>query len=182
MNSVVYKIQYQKRGRFSLEYNSCIATVCLNKRYSISYYYLSFSIYAVGYGDVSSSKNLFVAANPDFTSLTFEEISEWKELIPLDIHVPTYDSGVKCCCFNECSDTVAVATGSRSVYLLDMQTHNDIQSYECNSVVGQLQRGLLPSSWLGCVNRTVFSFDPRDDRPLPLCSSANAFSLSPNKQ
>ena len=165
MNSVVYKIQYQKRGRFSLEYNSCIATVCLNKRYSISYYCLSFSIYAVGYGDVSSSKNLFVAANPDFTSLTFEEISEWKELIPLDIHVPTYDSGVKCCCFNE-----------------DMQTHNDIQSYECNSVVGQLQRGLLPSSWLGCVNRTVFSFDPRDDRPLPLCSSANAFSLSPNKQ
>ena len=72
MNSVVYKIQYQKRGRFSLEYNSCIATVCLNKRYSISYYCLSFSIYAVGYGDVSSSKNLFVAANPDFTSLTFE--------------------------------------------------------------------------------------------------------------
>ena len=139
------------------------------------------SIYAVGYFDVSSSRNLIVAASPNFASLVFEELSESKKLIPLDILTPTYEGGVNCCSFNDISDAVAVSVGSQSVYLLDMLTHQDVFSFNFDSALNQLQRGLTVNSWLGNAGGVVVSLDSRDSRPNPLISSVNTFSLSPDK-
>lgn len=140
------------------------------------------SIYAVGYFDIASSQNLVVAASPNFASLVFEELSESKKLIPLDILTPTYEGGVNCCSFNDVSDTVAVSVGPQSVYLLDMQTHQDVLNYNFDSVLNQLQRGLDVNSWLGNAGNVVVSLDCRENRPNPVITSSNAFSISSDKR
>lgn len=140
------------------------------------------SIHAVGYFDVACGRNLIVAASPNFASLVFEELNEHRKLIPLDILTPTYEGGVNCCSFNDVSDTVAVSVGSHSVYLLDMQVHQDVSSFSFDSVLSQLQRGLTMNSWLGNAGKVVVSLDNRESRPIPLLSSLNVFSLSPDKR
>ena len=140
------------------------------------------SIHAVGYFDVACGRNLIVAASPNFASLVFEELNEHRKLIPLDILTPTYEGGVNCCSFNDVSDTVAVSVGSHSVYLLDMQVHQDVSSFSFDSVLSQLQRGLTMNSWLGNAGKVVVSLDNRDSRPIPLLTSLNVFSLSPDKR
>ena len=140
------------------------------------------SIHAVGYFDVACGRNLIVAASPNFASLVFEELNEHRKLIPLDILTPTYEGGVNCCSFNDVSDTVAVSVGPHSVYLLDIQVHQDVSSFSFDSVLSQLQRGLTMNSWLGNAGKVVVSLDNRESRPIPLLSSLNVFSLSPDKR
>ena len=140
------------------------------------------SIHAVGYFDVACGRNLLVAASPNFASLVFEELNEHRKLIPLDILTPTYEGGVSCCSFNDVSDIVAVSVGSQSVYLLDMQVHQDVSSFSFDSALSQLQRGLTMNSWLGNAGKVVVSLDSRESRPIPLLSSSNVFSLSPDKR
>ena len=142
------------------------------------------SIYTVGYADLSETQNLVVASDHSYTSLSFEEISPYGQLMHLEFNCPKYDNCIHSCAFNASSTKVAISLGSDSIRLWDVQSRADVATLSVPSPVRHLQRFISEDCWMGLLDKSLLLVDGRNHciTPFSFPFTACCFCLSPNKQ